>query len=235
MECHLCQRVARALHPSGGFRVPKFYDTIGHRLINLGSWKELTENKSCPTCSVVADLFRNQMKIHGSNSEAAEYEFKLWDRPVCDDISFILQFRDQSSLSGLHFYINALANGYSNRVGVVMDPYWVDMKQVLEWINCCDTTHGKCYCRSLQSRESFTCDCMYLIDLSRNALVEARGGEKYVALSYVWGNRQQPFRTSMADLALLKSKDGLSSIKERLPGTVQRAMDFTSMVGLNLL
>lgn len=173
------------------------------------------------------------MKDNGSDSAAAQYEFCLWDACLGEYISLRLQSRDQSSLPD--FDIRALTNEYSNRVGVVMDPYWVDMKQVLKWIKCCDTTHGKCYCRILQSRELFTCDYMYLIDLSRNSLVEARGGDKYVALSYVWGGIQQPFRTSMAELTLLKSKGGLSSIKERLPGTVQRAMNFTSMLGLNLV
>lgn len=233
MECHLCQRVARALHPSGGLRVPKYYDTLNRRSVNSGSWEELKERKNCPTCSSVADFFKNEMKNNESDSAAVEYQFRLWDSCLGDYISLRLQSRDQSSLLDLH--ICALANGYSNRVGVVMDPYWVDMKQVLEWIKCCDTTHGKCYCRGIQSRELCTCEHMYLIDLSGDSLVEARGGEKYVALSYVWGDRQQPFRTSMADLTLLKSKGGLSSIKERLPGTVQRAVGFTSMLGLNLL
>lgn len=82
------------------------------------------------------------MKDNGSDSAAAQYEFCLWDACLGEYISLRLQSRDQSSLPD--FDIRALTNEYSNRVGVVMDPYWVDMKQVLKWIKCCDTTHGKC-------------------------------------------------------------------------------------------
>lgn len=114
MECHVCQRVARALHPNGGLRVPKYYDTIDRRSVNLGSWKELKENKNCPTCSSVADFLKNEMKKNGSDSAAAEYQFRLLDDCLGDYISLRLQSRDQSSLLGLN--IRALEKGYSKQL-----------------------------------------------------------------------------------------------------------------------
>lgn len=230
MECHLCQRIAKALHPSGGFRVPRYYDTDGRRFVELSSWKELRENERCPTCSTIADSL---MKINGSDIEAAECQFWLSDFCGGDYVRFELDSRDQNFNFKLPIY--PLAKGYSNCVGVLMDQHWVDMKRVSEWIKCCDTTHGKCYCRISHSGEPLPSKHMYLIDLSQNCLIEADGGERYVALSYVWGAEQQPFRTSRANLTLLKSNGGLANIKEKLPGTVQRAMHFTSMLGLELL
>ena len=173
------------------------------------------------------------MKDDRSDFEAAEYQFLLCDIFEGKFITLTLQSREKISLPELNIYF--LAKGSLDEVGVVMHQYWVDMKQVYEWIKCCNTTHGKCYCRVLHPGESFTCKDMYLIDLSRNSLVEANGGEKYIALSYVWGTEQQPFQTSKANLTLRQSKDGLSRIKERLPGTIQRVMHFTSMLGLNFL
>ena len=233
MDCRLCQRVARALHPNGGFRVPKYYNTKNRRWVNLGSWKELRENEGCPTCLFIANFFVNETKNDVSDFEARDYQFWLLDIFEGKFISLTLQSNDQNSLPELGIY--SLAKGSSYEFGVVMDQYWVDMKQVWEWIKCCDTTHGKCYCRVLHSRESFTCKDMYLIDLSQNSLVEAKGGEKYIALSYVWGTEQQPFRTSKANLTRRQSKEGLSRMKERLPGTIQRVMHFTSMLGLSFL
>ena len=233
MECHLCQRIARALHPSGGFRVPRYYDTEERRFVELSSWKELRENESCPTCSSIADYFKNELKDNEPNNKAAECEFLLRDFWGGDSVELALVSTGASL--DFDFTIYPLAEGYSNSVGVLMDQRWVDMKRVSEWIECCDTTHGKCYRRKFHSREPLPCKHMYLIDLSQNCLVEANGGEKYVALSYVWGWEQQPFRTSRANLTLLRSNGGLASIKEKLPGTVQRAMHFTSMLGLELL
>lgn len=230
MECHLCQRVAKALHSSGGFRVPRFYNTNGARHVKLSSWKELRENESCPTCSFIADSL---MKENGSDIEAAECQFWLSDLWGGDFVRFKLISRDQNFDFNLPIY--PLAKDYSNCVRVLMDQHWVDMKRVSEWIKCCDATHGKCYCRISHSGEPLPSKHMYLIDLSQNCLIEADGGERYVALSYVWGAEQQPFRTSRANLTLLKSNGGLANIKEKLPGTVQRAMHFTSMLGLELL
>ncbi len=233
MECHLCQRIAKALHPRGGFRVPRYYNTEGMRSVKLSSWKELRENESCPTCSSIADSLKEKLKNNESDDEAAERHFRLLD---CWGGDFVhLGFFAEDPESDLDLIIYPLTKEYSDRVGVLMDPQWVDMKRVSDWIKCCDTTHGKCYCRTFHSGEPLQSKHMYLIDLSQNCLVEANGGERYVALSYVWGAEQQPFRTSRANLTLLQSNGGLASIKEKLPGTVQRAMHFTSMLGLELL
>ena len=210
MECHLCQRVARALHPTGGFRVPRYYDTEGRRFVKLSSWKELRENESCPTCSSVADFFKNEFQDIESDIEAAECQFWLSDSYGGDFVHYELVSRDQKI--DFRLYINPFAEGYSNSVGVIMDRQWVDMKRVSEWIKCCDTTHGKCYCRNFHSGEPLPSKRMYLINLSQNCLVEANGGERYVALSYVWGAEQQPFRTSKANLILLRSIGDLASI-----------------------
>lgn len=233
MECHLCQRIAKALHPRGGFRVPRYYNTDERRFVKLSSWKELRENESCSTCSSIADYFKKELKDNEPNNKAAESEFWLSDSWGGDHVQFELDSRDQNF--DFHLTIYPLAKGYSNCVGVLMDQHWVDMKRVSEWIKCCDTTHGKCYCRISHSGEPFPSKHMYLIDLSQDCLIEADGGERYVALSYVWGAEQQPFRTSRANLTLLRSNGGLANIKEKLPGTVQRAMHFTSMLGLELL
>ncbi|MCJ1461272.1 hypothetical protein MMC28_011654 [Mycoblastus sanguinarius] len=118
-----------------------------------------------------------------------------------------------------------------------MDRHWVDLERVKEWIKSCDTTHGKCHCQIFNSGESFPTRDMYLISVSRNCLVKANGGERYVALSYVWGAVSRQFRTLKANLAFLRSKGSLSNtkIQAHLPGTIQRAMRFTSLLDLDFL
>ena len=119
MECHLCQRVARALQPSGGFRVPKHYNTENKRWVNLGSWKELRGNAGCPTCLFIAKFFMNDTKNDRFDYEAGEYQFWLHDIFEGRFISLTLQSSDQNSLPELNIY--SLAKGYSYEIGVIMD------------------------------------------------------------------------------------------------------------------
>ena len=78
---------------------------------------------------------------------------------------------------------------------------------------------------------------MYLISVARNCLIKANGGEKYVALSYVWGAGVRQFRTSKATLNRLQRKGSISNtrIRDHLPGTITRAMHLTSLLGLGFL
>ena len=135
-----------------------------------------------------------------------------------------------------YFCINPLSEGLSEHVGVVMNKDWVDIERVLDWIKSCNTTHGKCHYQILNSDELFPSRDMYLINVSRNCLVKANGGEKYVALSYVWGALSRQFKTLKANVTSLRRKGSLSDTKIRhLPGTIQRAMRFISLLGLDFL
>ena len=78
---------------------------------------------------------------------------------------------------------------------------------------------------------------MYLISVSNNCLVRANNGDKYIALSYVWGAGLRQFKALKANLEFLRRKDSLSNtkIRDHIPDTIQRAMHFTSLLGLDLL
>ena len=142
--------------------------------------------------------------------------------------------RDQNFYFDLTIY--PLAKRYSHSVGVIIDQHWVDMKRVSEWIKCCDTTHGKCYCRKFHSGEPLPCKHMYLIDLSQNCLVEANGRERYVALSYVWGAEQQPFRTSRANLTLLQKQWRSCQHQGKAPrhGSKSNALYLNARIGTSM-
>ena len=164
----------------------------------------------------------------------AEYSFWLFDYA-----STHLQLRLESASHTFSpsFSINPLSEGSSEHVGVVLDPNWVDLERTRKWIKSCDTKHGKCLCQFLDPGALFPTRDMYLISVARNCLIKANGGERYVALSYVWGTRVRHFRTSKATLNLLQSNDSITNteIRDHLPGTIIRAMHLTSLLGLDLL
>lgn len=234
MQCQLCQRVARALHPNSGYRVPKYYDTRRRRFVELGSWEEIQRNQSCPTCSRIADLFNVEFQINGCDPRSAKYQFWLFD---FSSKYLDLRLESESQAFWPSFTINPLSRGSSDRVGVLMDQCWLDLERVLQWVKSCDTMHGECHCPISASDVSFSSRDMYLISVSRKCLVKGNGGEKYVALSYVWGAELSRFRTMKANLPFLQRKGSLSNrkIQDHLPGTIRRAMHFVSLLDVDLL
>ena len=183
-QCQLCQRVARVLHPDYGYRVPRYYDSSGWRYIKLGLWEEILRNRTCSTCSRVAELFIIEFQRNGGDPRAAEYEFWVHDNAFT---RVILKLKSESHRREHSFDIFPLARGISEPVGVLMNRCWIDSDWVLQWIKSCDTMHAECHCNISASSASFSQRDMYLISISRKCLVKANSGEKYVALSYVWG------------------------------------------------
>ena len=235
MQCQFCQRIARQLHPSSGYRVPKHYGTRGARSIHLGSWQELQENQSCPTCSLIVVLFKNEFKEKGRDPSWAEYEFGLND--IMMSSTAILNLNSEYYTSNLFFCIDPLEEGLANHNAVVMGQDWLELKRVEEWIRTCDLMHGKCHCQFFGARGLFPIRDMYLISVSNGCLVKANKGDRYIALSYVWGTGMRQFKTLKANLEFLKGKDSLSNtaIRDHIPDTIQRAIHFTSLLGVDLL
>lgn len=234
MQCQLCQHVARAFHPNSGYRMPKYYNTNGVRMVRLSSWQELQENHSCPTCSLIVVLFCNKFQEQRRNPRSAEYDYWLLDS-INSHVRLCLM-TSEPDISEPFFFISPLSEEYSDRLGVVMDRNWVDLQRALEWIRTCDTTHGKCHYPIFRADGSFPSQDMYLMSVSNNCLVKANTGDNYVALSYVWGPGFRQFQALKANIEFLRKKDSFSdaSIRDHVPGTIRRAMLFTSLLGLDL-
>ncbi|OCK95276.1 HET-domain-containing protein, partial [Cenococcum geophilum 1.58] len=66
----------------------------------------------------------------------------------------------------------------------------VDFNLVRDWINTCQKGHKKCR-RFMTSSRLMSMFGFSLIDVQREALVDAPRGAKYLALSYVWGSARQ--------------------------------------------
>ena len=233
-QCQLCQRVARALHPDYGYRVPKYYDTRHRRFVRVCSWQEILRNENCPTCSRVAELLSIELQSHGGDPRSAEYDFSLYD--YSNTALFLTLASEHSGLEH-YFSINPLPRGIPEEVGVLMDQCWIDFERVLQWIKSCDTMHAECHWDISALGASFSNQNMYLISISRKCLVKANGGEKYVALSYVWGASSSQFRTTKANLTFLQSEGSLRETRTRdhLPGTIKRAMHFTTLLDVDFL
>ena len=97
--------------------------------------------------------------------------------------------------------------------------------------------HAECHWGISVLGASFSNQNTYLICVPRKCLVKANGGEKYIALSYVWGTSFSQFRTTKANLTFLQSEGSLNETRTRdhLPGTIKRAMHFTTLLNVDFL
>ena len=233
-QCKLCQRVARALHPDFGYRVPKYYDALGRRSVTLGSWGEILRNENCLTCSRVAELFNIMFQDVESDPRSAEDGFGLFD--VAGSLIF-LRLKSDHTTYERWISIKPLDRGNSDVMGVLMDQNWVDFERVLQWIRNCDSMHAECHWNTSTLGASCFMENMYLISISRKCLVKVSGGEKYLALSYVWGVSCSQFQTTKADLSFLQREGSLRKTRTRdhLSGTIQRAMHLTSLLDVDFL
>ena len=118
-----------------------------------------------------------------------------------------------------------------------MDPCWLDSERVSQWIKVCDTTHTKCHNTVLAQPTKTSSQDMFLIHVPKGCLVKAHPGERYIALSYVWGPKLSQLEATKANVAFLRREGSLCcpSTRERLPGVIQRAMQLVSLLGVDLL
>ena len=233
MPCEICRQVAKALSPELGYRVPEYYDPNDNRFVKLSSWKALRRNTDCATCTRIVHFFLIDIQKNDHDAAFEDYNYELWDSTHYQTLGL----QSDSKAFWPSFSISPLAEGCSERAGAVVNQHWVDIDRAIHWIRTCDTTHDKCHRPFLGSNETFSRDAIYLISVSEGCLVQAKAEDKYVALSYVWGSLSGGLKCTLAKLDSLRSKGSLKEKhdSQRLPGTIQRAMKFTSQLGFDLL
>lgn len=85
---------------------------------------------------------------------------------------------------------------------------WIKFGDLRQWLDHCDRVHTT-HCRlSAKSQEIFAHHPRWLVDVEQRCLVEAGPGQRYLALSYVWGTHTS-FQTLTGNLDALKEAGSL--------------------------
>ncbi|OAA78919.1 Heterokaryon incompatibility [Akanthomyces lecanii RCEF 1005] len=103
---------------------------------------------------------------------------------------------------------------------------WIKFASIRQWLDHCDAQHAAHCHLSEQSRGIFAHHPKWLVDVERRCLVEARPGQRYLALSYVWGPHAA-FQTLKSNVAALQHVGALVpsplvEIASREPGATTR-------------
>ncbi|OHE92059.1 hypothetical protein CORC01_12640 [Colletotrichum orchidophilum] len=116
--------------------------------------------------------------------------------------------------------------------GRLIDEKSVDVELLKTWLKTCKEKHHiVCWPTSEQTASRIQ-PFIRLLDLKDNCLVQKSDLPDFVALSYVWGPRGVVNYTLTTDnIAELSTPGGLSKNVEKLPRTIQDAINLTRRVG----
>ncbi|KAH7078236.1 hypothetical protein FB567DRAFT_533479 [Paraphoma chrysanthemicola] len=114
-----------------------------------------------------------------------------------------------------------------------------DIDLICSWILDCDIGHsqpGGCAGRKSTSEIQYPADLILIeVDpVSGGKLVRACGEERYLALSYVWGNASM-LQTTTANFSSLAKDNALQLHGKQLPKVVKDAMELVRLLGEHYL
>ncbi|KAH9477250.1 hypothetical protein JR316_0011169 [Psilocybe cubensis] len=110
---------------------------------------------------------------------------------------------------------------------------------VRKWISLCEEHHGnKCtpkkdVIKTVENPRGVK--ILRLIDTLDQCIVEARPGDQYLALSYVWGPVMPLIRLQQDTIGMLTQKGEFKDNRDKIPVTIRDAMDLVQMIGQRYL
>lgn len=102
---------------------------------------------------------------------------------------------------------------------------WIKFGGIRQWLDHCDSQHTSHCHLSDKSKEIFSHHPRWLVDVENRCLVEAKPGQRYLALSYVWGTHAS-FQTLKSNLDALQKRASLVPTEDdpsSTPGNDARA------------
>ncbi len=116
------------------------------------------------------------------------------------------------------------------------DQALIDLIVVRDWLRTCDVEHGAS-CR-VDTGNTEKASSLWLIDVNTRDIIESTTGVRYVALSYVWGNRSKYSHghvssdlSTSSDLSGLVEASYLKRIPQKLPATLEDAVTVCQALG----
>ena len=113
------------------------------------------------------------------------------------------------------------------------DSDWIEIDKFKAWIQTCDLYHRD-HCQSSPIINYSRSKAMpfWLINVREGCLVAATDGDRYVCLSYVWGqSHSDNISITMANLHTLRVTQSLTKDSTLLPRTVSHAMSLARLLG----
>lgn len=187
---------------------------------SLGPWKEIqrkgTASPSCPFCK----LLRSFVGRYSQEDISIEWKKKggFFFNTNGDNLAFLNEITATSPY------------GCARVVQSNIDP-----SLIKKWLRLYEVHHEeKCTPRAgviQQSEGGAGVKILRLIDTKGDCIVDATAGDRYIALSYVWGEVVSSIRLTKDTVPQLYNKGIFRDLRHRLPKTIQHAMDLVQLIG----
>ncbi|KAK6075904.1 heterokaryon incompatibility protein [Seiridium cupressi] len=115
-----------------------------------------------------------------------------------------------------------------------LDPSWIDIETLKDWLWTCDHNHGGPCREALAPDDKVETRPQWLVDIRRRCLVPAGPDDQYAALSYVWGNVCVT-QTTTSNLHTFLEPGSLSSPQVKLPRTISHAIGLLDLLEIRFL
>ncbi|PPQ93699.1 hypothetical protein CVT25_001740, partial [Psilocybe cyanescens] len=188
----------------------------------LGSWDDVNRkakaNPPCPFCILLIPLLGD----YGIGRSDLTIEWKKKGGFFYSTEGDNLAFLNEETASSPY--------GSARAVQETIDP-----AMIKKWIKICEVHHGEpCTpkCGVVRASEGGVgVKVLRVIDTIDQCIVEAALGDRYLALSYVWGDVVPSIRLLKSNVAELGTEGALRVLKDKLPKTVQDAIDLVRLIG----
>ena len=196
-------------------------------------------NTNCSLCQLTSyalDATRETWETEVLADDAIYYRSRLmpYRFPISSTPFMILDVRTQFPFYGPSYGIQLLPAGPAGAqrplIGRLLGPSDTSLPRVKGWIMKCSQDHGSFCDHNAPSTLEQVREVFYLIDVERSCIVQGMIGVKYLALSYVWGQVDQPTLLT-SNLEQLQRPGAFAAIHASLPRSIQDAIALTKDLG----
>lgn len=208
-------------------------------VVPLGTIEEVLTRQRCPVCSLVLHLVFDRVAAdHRQDGSAPNYPSRsISSQCVIRRKKHVFEVLDQFGLQG--FICSASRTALPDQALTDLEYAGVSFGRQLkiplvrDWIRACETQHPSCgISRSPWSaRDPIN---LTLIDVRSSCLVETTLAERYLALSYVWGEVRM-LQTTKANRDALHAARALLEQRNQIPQAIQDAMTLVSLLNERFL
>jgi hypothetical protein len=132
-----------------------------------------------------------------------------------------------------------------SKIEAAIQPYFIpiptiiDIDRISGWVNYCDQHPTHCgYCHTLPPLQQLPLPTgLTYIDVCQSCLVKLPTSERFLTLSYVWGQKTQSLAHTNANTSALFTPGTLASphMLASIPATIRDAIELTKRIGVRYL
>ncbi|KAI9705332.1 MAG: hypothetical protein M1820_005162 [Bogoriella megaspora] len=226
---------------------------IGDSEFELGTLREIVgRSRTCPFCRLIISSLREHKEAFGRGmaygerivDEVDEGNAKCtatWqvDGRVLAKMGHSLprtrRIRIHYSWPGYQdSYIVLMSSGHSWAsdglfLGRTIESARINPALIQKWVNLCTTSHGNA-CAHQEPKVIPPPSYFGVVDVSNMCLTPLPKGERYLALSYVWGGLTF-YTARLSNIQALRKPGGISRILDQLPHSIQDAIALAKELG----